>query len=348
MSDQTKAITTYDRIKNLAHNQQVINSFAVVIGSKTAAQSYIASALLAVNSNDALMECDPASVWSTVLRAATLQLSCDPALGQAFPVPYNDRKRGKVATLQLGYKGIEQMALRTGQYRYIQTNALYEGQMIEENPLTGAVELHGQRKTDRILGYFNYFELFNGFIHVLYMTVEELEAHAAKYSKNYKYDSSIWKTDFDKMCRKTVLRLNLMRHGMLNSQDKAVIDAIKDDGAELDGEVIDTSFENIDDTVAPPAPVKHTEAENMAALGYEPEPVKAKAPAPEAPKEPEHNVPWAKTMMTPKNTPFSALMPDQLEAIKGASEDNVKVTPDMREAATILLAEIDKAAQPQQ
>jgi recombination protein RecT len=247
MSEQTAIVTTnYDKIRAMAHNDKVITSFAQIVGGRTNAQCYIGSALLAVANNKDLMECVPASVMSSALRAATLELSCDPALGQAHLVPFNDRKKGKVATLILGYRGIEQLALRTNKYRYIQTREIYEGQVIEEDQLTGATQIHGKSTSDNVIGYFNYFQLLNGFSHTLYMTVEELQDHGARYSKTFDYDTSKWKTDFPAMAKKTVLRLNLLRYGVLTTHDKAVLDAMADEGAALEGDVIDTTFESVD------------------------------------------------------------------------------------------------------
>lgn len=264
MSDNNnnKTITNYDRIKAMAKNEQVITSFAGVVGSKTGAIGYINSALLAVGSDARLMECTPASIMSSALRAATMMLSCDPALGQAYIVAYKG-----VATFQPGYKGIEQLALRTGKYRYINTSYISEGQTIEEDALTGATKIYGTRKAGgKIIGYFNHFELFNGYSHTLYMTVDEIKEHAEKYSPSYKYDSSLWKKDFHKMAMKTVLKLNLLKHGVIEMRQ--ILEA---DSAESETEMpmtFDTTFEDVQIVVDPPAPPR-PENEVMSELGFD-------------------------------------------------------------------------------
>jgi recombination protein RecT len=269
-------VTNYDKVKALARNEKVISTFAQVVGNKRAAMAYIQSALLAVASNQALMECDPASIMTTALRAATLQLSCDPALGQAYPVPY----KGK-ATLQLGFRGIKQMALRTNKYRFINVSELYEGQVVEENQLTGAVRLAGKRTTDKVIGYFCYFELFNGYSSFLYMTVEELDAHAQRYSKSYNSNSSLWKSEFGKMAKKTVLRLCLLRNGVMTPEDKAVLTSISEDEESADNAgMLDGNFGDIpeDDLSIEPEKTTRPDADILGELEGKKAPV-SKGPA---------------------------------------------------------------------
>lgn len=274
------AVTNYDKIRAMAKNEDVIKSFAAVLGSRTSAQAYISSALLAVANSSALMDCTPASVMQVALRSATLRLSCDPALGQAYIVPYNDRNKGKVATLQLGYKGIKQMGLRTNKYRFINPGRLYAGQIIIQDQLTGKVRIEGQRTSDEVIGYFSYFEYFNGYSSFLYMTIDELWSHAEHYSKSYQYaiknnrKDSLWQTDFDSMALKTVTRLNLLRNGTLTTEDATILAAMEDEAAELHGDVIDTTFENIQmgdvEAEASKRP-QQTPEKNMSDLGFEPE-----------------------------------------------------------------------------
>ena len=249
MSDQKAiTVTNYDKIKALAKNAQVVQSFANITGSKSSAVAYISSALLAVASNNALMECAPASIMSTALRAASLSLSCDPALGQAYPVPYKGQ-----ATLQLGYRGIEQLALRTGKYRFINTSYISEGQSIEVDDLTGQTRIHGSKAVGgKILGYFNYFELFNGFSHAQYMTVEEIQEHGKKYSQNYSSPTSKCKTEFHKMAMKTVLRLNLLRYGVIEQRELVQAEMSQESIGD-EPVVFETTFEDIEIVVEPPA-----------------------------------------------------------------------------------------------
>ena len=218
MSNQT-AIQPYDRIKGIMKRDDVISEFAKVLGGDRGAFGYISSVLSAVSNNDKLMTCSPKSIMVSAMRAATMGLSVDPSTGHAYLVPYKGE-----CTLQTGYKGIYQMAIRTNKYRYINAGKLYEGQEMIEDQLTGAHHIEGSKLSDEVVGYFCSFKLLNGLSHVLYMAVEEIEAHAKRYSPSYSYKTSVWKSDFPAMAKKTVMRLCLLRWGYLDPTDRMVLE----------------------------------------------------------------------------------------------------------------------------
>ena len=164
-----------------------------------------------------LQGCDPNSVYGAVMKSASLDLSVDPNLGQAWIIPYNT-KDGKLAQFQLGYKGFIQLAKRSGQYVKLNAVPVYEGQFKSFDPLTEDIELDWNGKTsDKVVGFVGYFKELNGFEKTVYWTAEEMEAHALKYSKNYaKYKKGLWAEDFIKMGRKTALKLMLSQWGTLS------------------------------------------------------------------------------------------------------------------------------------
>jgi recombination protein RecT len=250
MSNQQLAVTNYDKIKALANNAQTIERFAGIMGSKRGALSYISSAMLAVANSPELMECTPSSVFNSVMRAAALNLSCDPSTKQAHIVAYKNNKKGtREAQFIPGYVGLNQLAHRTGKYRFLNVGELYEGQQLEINQLTGASRIEGKRTSNVVVGYFHYFELFNGFTHLRYMSVEELKQHGERYAPY----NPLWKKDFPAMAKKTVTRLHLLHDGILNPHDKEILNEMADErmeGESIQGEVIDSSFSDSDDETA--------------------------------------------------------------------------------------------------
>lgn len=205
-------------IKDYFRSKEIMDRFAEVMGSHAGA--YISSAVLAVANSEDLQKCTAVSIVSSALRAATLRLSCDPATKQAWLVPFYDKKSGtRKAQLLVGYKGYYDMAMRTGQYTNITVNRIYEGYVVDENPLTGLHSVTGRRSSDKVQGYLLYFRMRNGFEKTVYMTVEELLAHAEKHSKTWDQDKSLWHTEFDKMAQKTLLRLGLSRWGYFDPFD---------------------------------------------------------------------------------------------------------------------------------
>jgi len=259
------ALATTNTLKNLMRSPEISEKFADVVGSSQAG-GFISSVLLAVADSDALKKCHPNSIIGSALRAATLRLSVDPGLGQAYIVPFKDK-----ATLIVGYKGLYQMAMRTGKYRIINVAKVYEGEIITEDRLTGVHRLAGGKKSDKIIGYMLFFRLVNGFEKSFYMTVEEIDDHARQYSKSYRFNDSPWKTNVEDMQRKTVLRLGLSRWGYFDPYDLMAMNTAD--------EQID--IENVTIREEP----RHTVDENMAALGYD-QP-KKKAALPEPQPEPE-------------------------------------------------------------
>lgn len=194
------------------------------------------TALVANNVN--LQECEPYTLMFAALKATALKLPIEPSLGMAHVIPYKNNKRGITeAQFQLGYKGFQQLALRTGQYKRINTTDVREGEIGKRNRLTGEIEFNfidddAKRLETPIVGYVNYFQLLNGFESILYMSKEEMDAHAKQYSQTYRStndyvrNQSKWTTDFHGMARKTVIKLNLSKNGVLSTE---LADAIRAD-----------------------------------------------------------------------------------------------------------------------
>ena len=107
--------------------------------------------------------------------------------------------------------------MRTGTYRYINADAVYEGELVKCDKLTGEIEIDPTKRTsDKKVGYFAFIETLNGFRKTLYMTVEEVTKHAQQYSKSFGSKNSVWATDFDSMALKTCLRLLLSKYGIMS------------------------------------------------------------------------------------------------------------------------------------
>jgi recombination protein RecT len=264
------ALPGKEKLNAIMRAPETLSRFVEVLGERNAS-AYVTSVLLAVANNDDLQKCSPASIITSAMRAATLRLSCDPMTKQAHLVPFKTKIKGRdgkpdtwgtTATLVVGYKGYYDMANRTNRYRVLNDFKVYEGQEIVEDQLRGSIEIVGHRTSETVIGYGFYFEMTNGLKKVLYMTVEEIKAHGAAYSKTFQYDSSMWKKDFPAMARKTVIRLCLSRYGYLDPTDAANLSAIDD--RELD----DNDLMQIQ---APPRP-RRSYSQTMRELGFDDEP----------------------------------------------------------------------------
>ena len=217
--------------------QQLLNSTSIKRRFEelldTSAPSFISSVLAIFNSNAKLRECSPNSILTAAGIAAALKLPINPSLGFAYIVPYKGQ-----AQFQLGWRGYIQLAMRSGQYRTLHSGAVREGQIADIDFQTGEI-IRGEKISDTIVGYIAYMKLINGFEKSLYMSVEELQAHAEKFSQSYAYDlrtgrkSSVWTTNFDAMAKKTVLKRLLSSFGIISidQQSAALATALQADQA---------------------------------------------------------------------------------------------------------------------
>ena len=198
-------------LKKVLESDSVRKQFQNALGENSG--GFIASIIDLYNNDDYLQKCRPQNVVMEALKAATLKLPINKQLGFAYIVPYGNKPE-----FQLGYKGYVQLALRTGKYRHINADKVYEGEEIKKDKLTGAIEFKGKAESDKVIGYFAYMELINGFSKAEYMTKEEIEAHGQKFSKSYNSNSSAWQTNFDAMAMKTVLRKLLSKYGIMSTE----------------------------------------------------------------------------------------------------------------------------------
>lgn len=186
--------------------------------------------LTAVVTNDKkLQACEPLTLMYAALKATALRLPLDPNLGQAYIVPFKNKKLRKVeAQLQIGWKGFVQLGIRSGQFLKINVTDIRDGELKGYDLMTGEVNVQAvaDRNSKPIIGYLAYFKLTNGFTKSLYMSAEEMEQHATRYSQSYNGDYkelSLWYTDKIAMAKKTVLKLLLKRFAPLSiDMEKAV------------------------------------------------------------------------------------------------------------------------------
>lgn len=232
---QQKALRPIDRLKITLNEVSVKEQFENAL--KESAPLFAASILDLYMGDKQLQKCDPNFVIVEALKAAVLRLPINKSLGFAYIVAYqksskvgNEWVKEYVPTFQLGYKGMIQLANRTGYYKYIHCGYIYEGEAVEENWLNGELTKSGIKESDEVTGYFAHFETINGLRKTIYRSKAEAEKHAGKYSSGYKYGLDIWKKETDKMHRKGVLRDLLSKWGMLSVEIcNAVAEDIKAD-----------------------------------------------------------------------------------------------------------------------
>lgn len=182
--------------------------FQRMLGKKSA--GFISSVLTVVSQNKLLQNVDMRTVLSAASIAASLDLPILPSLGRAWIVPYKG-----VAQFQIGYLGYVELAQRSGLYKSINVNTVYEGEVVKWNKFTEELT-YGEQESDTAIGYCASFELLNGFRKVVYWTKDAVIKHAKRFSKSYNSSSSPWQSDFDAMAMKTVLAYTLRHWGPMS------------------------------------------------------------------------------------------------------------------------------------
>lgn len=187
----------------LMHSPAVLGKLNEVWNSPQMANSFMSSVISVANGNPQLRRAEPMSIIGAAMVAATMQLQVIPTLGQCYIIPY-----GSKAQFQVGYLGLLQLCQRSGQFKKILAAPVHEGEYISGDEFDeDYVFDKSQRKSDKVIGYMAKFELLNGFTKVAYWDVDKVKAHAQKFSQAYRAGyNSPWKSDFDAMAMKTVLK----------------------------------------------------------------------------------------------------------------------------------------------
>ena len=205
-----------------------------------------ATSLMEVYTNDKqLQACEPKLVIQEAIKAASLKLPLNKQLGYGYILVFNNwdknlRKAVPTPTFVPGYRGFIQLAMRTGQYKNINADVVFEGELKGKDKLSGAIDLSGEKTSDKVVGYFAHFELLNGFAKTWYMSIEQMATFALTYAPVFKgmkekptIDNLIdlaneqikngpvqgqtgWKANFNAMAQKTVLRNLLSKYGFLS------------------------------------------------------------------------------------------------------------------------------------
>lgn len=233
------AKTSVDGLKEVMEQPSVKQQFQNALGENSG--MFVASLIDLYGSDGMMQQCSPGEVVREALKAATLKLPINKSMGFAYLVPYKSKNQAH-PQFQIGYRGYIQLAMRTGQYRYINSDAVYEGELVSQDKLTGEIDLSGDATSDKVIGYFAMIETVNGFRKVIYKTVNQIEAHAKQYSKAYQYDlrskkeSSPWSTNFDAMAKKTLLRELLGKYGIMSVDMVSAFAKEEDTGASTEQE----------------------------------------------------------------------------------------------------------------
>jgi recombination protein RecT len=217
--------------------------------------------LSAISVNPKLGNCTPASFLGAMMTSAQLGLEVNTPLGQAYVLPYNNRGVLE-AQFQLGYKGLIDLAYRSGEVEVIQAHVVHENDHFEceyglEPKLTHRPADHDRGEPVKVYAMFR---TKSGGFGFEVMSIDDVRKHATKYSKAYGSGFSPWNTNFEEMAKKTVLK-RVLKYAPLKSdfvratvQDESIKKGLSDD-------MYDIPAENVIDVDAVEIPVDETTGE---------------------------------------------------------------------------------------
>lgn len=261
-----KASQTVNQLMNsILDGEGMRKRFNDLLGKR--APQFISSVVSMVNADKTMQMAfyeAPMTVIQAALKAASFDLPIDQNLGYAYIVPFKNYKKdiGKSvyeATFILGWKGMHQLALRTGAYKTINVIDVREGELESYNRLTEEVKINfiedeEERESKPVIGYLGYYRLVNGAEKTIYMSIKQIEAHEQKFRKGQNMGKG-WREDFDAMARKTVYRKLIGKWGVMSidyrtvGEGQQIADALAADAEQekaLDNAIDITPPESID------------------------------------------------------------------------------------------------------
>ena len=244
--------------KQFFNSPAVKQKFSEVVNGN--GQQFVASLLSIVTNNNLLAKATNESIMTAAMKAAVLNLPIEPSLGYAYIVPYKNQ-----AQFQIGYKGLIQLAQRSGQVTRLNAAEVYESQYKGFNPLTEDLEVDMTaipKEKEKVVGYFAFMRLANGFEKTVFWTKERVQAHGKKYSQSFSSKYSPWQSDFDAMARKTVLKHMLSTYAPLSTELQEAIVADNEDSkiseVKETKDITPQEPENLSDLLGVPEEAKET------------------------------------------------------------------------------------------
>ena len=248
-----EVILAFNKVVNGGYIQNQLTS---IMGKN--AGSFTSSMIELFSQDSGLQECDPKAVVMEAMKAAALRLPLSKPLGRAYVIPFKNNGI-PTPTFIIGWRGLVDLAVRTGQYEDINAIIVYKGELIGQDKLSGIVDINGLKESNEILGYIGYFRLMTGFRKMVFMTVEQMAHYSKTYAPTLKFskiteDELIkkaqeqsehgpkagaigWFGDFNAMALKTVVRKVLswgpmsieLQNAIANDEDIQDAEVLRDE-----------------------------------------------------------------------------------------------------------------------
>lgn len=259
----TKGMSIEDMIKAMA--PEIKNALPEVMKP----ERFTRMALSTLNNNPKLRECSQITFLAAMMNAAQLGLEPNTPLGQAYLIPY--RNHGKMeCQFQLGYKGLIDLVYRNPNIQTVQAQCVYENDEFDYELGLEPKLVHKPALTDRgkLILVYALWKAENGGYGFEVMSKDDIDTHARKYSQSYSSTSSPWKSNYEEMAKKTVIKKCLkyapLRSDMLRAvnTDETIKSSISVDMSEVAPNEVEGEYEEMEQQAETAAETSETETVN--------------------------------------------------------------------------------------
>ncbi len=228
---------------------------AQVIGNNMSPERLYQLCVSTINREPKLAECTVESVLSCFMKCSALGLepSTVDGLGKAYILPYGNKnlKGQKEATFILGYKGMLELARRSGELKSIDVQAVFKGddfklsKTSEGTKFSLTQDFGAPHSKDTLQCVYVDAHFNNGGSYFEVMTKAEIDT-IMRTSPSFKSSTSPWKTHYVEMARKTALRHAFkMLPVSVNAQNAAAADDTTPDYSDVFRPIIEHSTDQV-------------------------------------------------------------------------------------------------------
>lgn len=208
----------------------------------------------AISTTPQLAQCSPASLFLSSVRSFSLGLEPNGALNEAYLVPYwNSKKACNEAQFMPSYRGLQNLARRSGEIAEIYSKSVKENDLFEVEEGTERKIVHKPNYSGdrgKAVCFYAVFRTKDGNIDFEVMSIDEIDAIR---QRSKAASSGPWVTDYEEMAKKTVMRRLLKRAPMSVELAAAVAIDNKAAAGEFDGkdDIINIDGFEVDDVDTP-------------------------------------------------------------------------------------------------
>lgn len=203
--------------------QRMSGQIAMALPANLTPERFQRIVLTAISSNPKLQECTPQSFLGAMMTAAQLGIEPNTPLGQGYLIPRKSKKDGQFideCTFQLGYKGLIDLAYRSGDIVNIGAYTVYKNDEFRVQFGLNPDITHIPALVNRgdPIAFYAYYRTKDGGYGFDVMSVEDVREHAKKFSDSVKRGwTSPWDTNFEEMAKKTVLK-KVLKYAPLSTE----------------------------------------------------------------------------------------------------------------------------------